>query len=359
MRDYTGMGTGPGARPAGRFTLRVLEIASQLNATFEGDGECEIAAAAPLETAGPTEIAFASTSKAQREALASAAGCLVVPPGLDLEGRTLIRASDPRAAFATIIRMLHPAPPRVPGIHATAAVAASAQLGEGVSVGPYAVIGERCVIGEGTSVGAHCVMGDEVRVGPGSILHPRVTLYPCVTVGARAVLHSGVVLGADGFGFVMEQGRYTAFPQIGRLLVGDDVEIGANTTIDRAALGATIVEDGVKLDNLIHIGHNCRIGAHVVIAAQTGIAGGSVIEHHAVIGGQVGLGDNVTIQSGAVLGSKCGVLPGKTLKGGGTVYWGVPARPLKQYLESLALIARLPELRQALKELRERLQGAS
>ncbi len=238
-----------------------------------------------------------------------------------------------------------------------AVVAESAQLGRDVSVAAYAVVGERCLVGEGCLIGPHCVLGDEVVIGAHSTLHARVTLYPRVNVGARAVIHSGAVLGADGFGYVFEDGRYTAFPQIGRLLVGDDVEIGANTTIDRAALGATVIEDGVKLDNLIHIGHNCRVGKHVVIAAQTGIAGGSVIEHHAVIGGQVGLGDNVTIQSGAVLGSKCGVLPGKIIKGGGIVYWGVPAKPLKEYLESLALMAKLPELRRAVKELQARLQG--
>lgn len=339
--------------------MRVLEIAGWLGATFEGDGEREITAAAPLDTAGAPDISFAASSKARREAAASAAGCLVVPPDLDLEGRTLIRARNPRAAFAEVIRRLHPAPPRPQGVHPTAVVAASARLGDGVGVGAYAVIGERCVVGEGSLIGPHCVLGDDVVIGPQSTLHARATLYPRVHVGARAVVHSGAVLGADGFGYVFEDGRYSAFPQIGRLLVGDDVEVGANTTIDRAALGATIVEDGVKLDNLIHIAHNCRIGQHVVIAAQTGIAGGSVIEHHAVIGGQVGLGDNVTIQSGAVLGSKCGVLPGKTLKGGGIVYWGVPAKPLKEYLESLALMAKLPELRRILRELQARLQGGA
>jgi UDP-3-O-[3-hydroxymyristoyl] glucosamine N-acyltransferase len=337
--------------------VRVREIAELLEAAFEGDGERDISAAAPLESAGAAEISFASTSKARREAAASAAGCLVVPPDLELEGRTLIRAKDPRAAFAKVIRRLHPEPPRASGIHPTALVAGTAKLGEGVAAGPYAVIGERCEIGEGTSIGAHCVLGDDVRVGPGSVLHARVTLYPRVVVGARAVLHSGVVLGADGFGFVFAQGRYTAFPQIGRLVLGDDIELGANTTIDRAALGATVIEDGVKLDNLIHIGHNCHIGQHVVIAAQTGIAGGSSIGRHAVIGGQVGIGDNVTIQSGAVLGSKSGVLPGKVLKGGGIVYWGVPAKPLKEYLEILAVMAKLPELRRTVHTLLERLGG--
>lgn len=337
--------------------MRVREIAELLEATFEGDGEREITAAAPLETAGSAEIAFVAAGRSRRDAAASAAGCLVAPPDMELEGRTLIRANDPRAAFAEVIRRLHPDPPRAPGVHPTAVVAPSARLGQDVAVGAYAVIGERCTIGDRTTIGAHCVLGDDASLGPDCLLHARVTLYPRVAVGARAVLHSGVVLGADGFGYVFTEGRYRAFPQIGRLLVGDDVELGANTTIDRAALGATIIEDGVKLDNLVHVGHNCRLGKHVVIAAQTGIAGGSVIEHHAVIGGQVGIGDNVTIQSGAVLGSKSGVLPGKVLKGGGIVYWGVPAKPLKEYLEMLALMAKLPELRRAVRALRERLAG--
>jgi UDP-3-O-[3-hydroxymyristoyl] glucosamine N-acyltransferase len=338
--------------------MRVRDIADHLSATFAGDGEREISAAAPLDTAGAGEISFVGTEKARREAAASAAGCLVVPPDLEFEGRTVIRARNPRAAFAKVVRHLHPPPARAAGIHPTAAVAASAVLGEEVAIGAYAVIGERCTIGDRSTIGPHSVLGDDAVIGPDCVLHARATLYPRVNVGARAVIHSGAVLGADGFGYVFENGRYTAFPQIGRLLVGDDVEIGANTTIDRAALGVTVIEDGVKLDNLIHIGHNCRVGRHVVIAAQTGIAGGSVIEHHAVIGGQVGMGDNVTIQSGAVLGSKCGVLPGKTLKGGGIVYWGVPAKPLKEYLESLALVARLPELRRAVRELQDRLKGA-
>jgi UDP-3-O-[3-hydroxymyristoyl] glucosamine N-acyltransferase len=342
-----------------RPTVRVLDLAELLGATFEGDGERTIAAAAPLESAGAADISFVVSARARREAAASAAGCLVVPPDLDLEGRTLIRARHPRNAFARVIRHLHPAPAPSPGIHPTAIVPDSAQLAPGVSIGAYAVIGERCVLGENSSVGAHSVLGDDVHLGPSCLLHARVTLYPRVHVGARAVIHSGAVLGAEGFGFVFENGRYSNFPQIGRLVVGDDVDIGANTTIDRAALGATVIEDGVKLDNLIHIGHNCRVGAHVVIAAQTGIAGGSVIEHHAVIGGQVGLGDNVTIQSGAILGSKCGVLPGKTLKGGGIVYWGVPAKPLKEYLESLALVGKLSTLRDTVRNLQSLLKGDS
>jgi UDP-3-O-[3-hydroxymyristoyl] glucosamine N-acyltransferase len=181
-----------------------------------------------------------------------------------------------------------------------------------------------------------------------------VTLYPDVTVGARAVLHSGCVLGADGFGFVLSGERYEKFPQIGTVEIGDDVEIGAGSCVDRAALGVTAIGSGTKLDNLVHIGHNCRIGRHVVIAAQTGLSGGVVVEDYAVIGGQVGIGDKARIESRAVLGSGCGILTSKIVRGG-QVVWGTPARPLKEHLEQLAAVSRLPKLREEIAELRRRL----
>jgi UDP-3-O-[3-hydroxymyristoyl] glucosamine N-acyltransferase len=184
-------------------------------------------------------------------------------------------------------------------------------------------------------------------------VHANVTIYSGVTIGDRAVLHSGCVLGADGFGFVRSGDRYEKFPQIGRVQIGDDVEIGANSCVDRAALGVTEIGDGTKLDNMVHIGHNCSIGRHVVIAAQTGLSGGVVVEDYAVIGGQVGIGDKARIESGAVLGSGCGILTSKIVRKG-QVVWGTPARPLKEHLEQLANLSRLPELRKQVRELDRR-----
>jgi UDP-3-O-[3-hydroxymyristoyl] glucosamine N-acyltransferase len=297
--------------------------------------------AAPLDTAGPVDIAFVLPRKAGREAAASHAGCLIVPADFDnAAARTVIRAGDPRAAFARVVTRLHPPARPQPGVHPTALVAATAVVGQDVS------------IGDRTAIGAHCFIGAGARIGADSTLHARVTLYPHTVVGARAILHSGVVLGADGFGFNRTPQGYEKFPQIGRVILGDDVELGANCTVDRAALGATEIGDGTKFDDMVHIGHNCRIGRHVLIVAQTGVGGGSVIEDWCVIGGQVGIGDNVRIKSGAILGSKSGVLPGKILPGGGQTYWGVPARPLKQYLEVLALQGRLPEMKATLDKLR-------
>jgi UDP-3-O-[3-hydroxymyristoyl] glucosamine N-acyltransferase len=186
-------------------------------------------------------------------------------------------------------------------------------------------------------------------------VYANVTIYDDCDVGIRAILHSGCVIGADGFGFALAGDRYEKFPQVGRVVIGDDVEIGANSCVDRAALGVTWIGDGTKLDNMVHVAHNCRIGRHVVIAAQTGFSGGVVVEDYAVIGGQVGIGDKARIQTRAVLGSGCGVLTSKVIRSG-QVVWGTPARPLKEHLEQLANLARLPELRKQMEELRARIQ---
>lgn len=337
--------------------MKVSEIAHWLGLPCEGDAALDILQAAPLDTAGPADISFVLPRKARREAVASRAGCLIVPEDFDnapdvTNARTMIRAPDPRAAFARVVGLLHPPARPEPGIHATALVAPSATIAPSVSIGPYAVVSEAASIGDRTAIGAHCSIGAGARIGADSTLHARVTLYPHTVVGARCILHSGVVLGADGFGFNRTPQGYEKFPQIGRVILGDDVELGANCTVDRAALGATEIGDGTKFDDMVHIGHNCRIGRHVLIVAQTGVGGGSVIEDWCVIGGQVGIGDNVRIRSGAILGSKSGVLPGKILPGGGQTYWGVPARPLKDYLEILALQGRLPEMKAALDALR-------
>ena len=332
--------------------MRVSDLAIRLQASFEGDGDLEILRAAAVEEACSGDLTFAAGRKGVAMAAASAAGCLIVDDAFPA-GRTLIRVKDPRTAFAMALTMLYPPKKFATGVHPTAVVAASAVVGEGVCVGPHAVIGERASIGAGAVIGAGSFVGDDASVGAGSLLHPRVTIYDGVRVGARAVLHSGVVLGADGFGFVRVNGAYRKFPQVGTVEVGDDCEIGANSTVDRAALGVTRLGNGVKLDNMVHIGHNCRIEDHVVIAAQTGMSGGCVIEAGAVIGGQVGMGDKVRVESGAVLGSGSGVLTSKIVRGGGT-YWGTPARPLKEYLRQLAHVANLPELAARVRELERR-----
>jgi UDP-3-O-[3-hydroxymyristoyl] glucosamine N-acyltransferase len=332
--------------------MKVIEIAQWLGLPYEGEASRNIEQAAPIESAGQAEIAFAMARKSLREVQGSHAGCLIVPEDFEnAAARTIIRAKDPRAVFAKVVARLHPPRRPEPGIHTSAIVSQSARIGAGVSIGPFVVVSDDAAVGDHATIGAHCFLGQGARIGPDCTLHSGVRIYENTEVGARTILHSGVVLGADGFGFNRTGSGYEKFPQIGRVVVGSDVELGANVTVDRAALGATTIGDGSKFDNMVHIGHNCTVGRHVIIVAQTGVAGGSVIEDWCVIGGQVGIGDNVRIKSGAILGSKSGVLTGKILSGNGQVYWGVPARPLKDYLETLALQGRLKEMKTAIDSL--------
>jgi UDP-3-O-[3-hydroxymyristoyl] glucosamine N-acyltransferase len=335
--------------------MRVRELADWLGATYEGDGEKELAGVAPLETAGAAEVAFVATRKAAAQTENSAAGCLLVPTEWPSPSyRTVIRVAQPRTAFARALNRFYPTAELKPGIHPTAVIGKDVDLGAMVYVGPHAVIGDGTRIGVSSSIGAGSVIGKRVNLGEGCILYPNVTIYDNVDIGIRTILHSGVVIGADGFGYVMEDNHWQKFPQVGRVEIGDHVEIGANSCVDRAAMGVTSIGEGTKLDNMVHVGHNCRIGKHVVVAAQTGFSGGVVVEDYAVIGGQVGIGDKARIETRAVLGSGCGVLTSKIVRSGETV-WGTPARPLKTHLEQLANLARLPDLRREVAELKRRL----
>lgn len=325
--------------------MLVKDLAALLDASIEGDPGREIQRVAAIEDATPNDLSFVTRGRAAKLAAESSAGCLLVPLDFDNSaGRTIIRTRDPRAAAARAIRMLHPVRDPAAGIHPSAVIAPGTKIGESVAIGPLVSIGEGVTIGDHTSIGAGAVIGDSVRIGAHCTIHPRVTLYSETALGDNVILHSGCIIGADGFGFVFTGSAYEKFPQIGRVEIGNNVEIGANSAIDRAALGVTSIGDGTKLDNLVHIAHNCRIGRHVVIAAQTGISGGVIVEDYAVIGGQVGIGDKAVIQSRAVLGSGAGVLTSKIVRGG-QVMWGTPARPLKEYLEQLAELSRLTKKR--------------
>jgi UDP-3-O-[3-hydroxymyristoyl] glucosamine N-acyltransferase len=297
-------------------------IAEALGVTLDtgvGNAASEIAIrrVASLRNASDDALVFIDN-----EALLSAA--ILVPLNVQAANaeRPLLRVKHPKLAFARAAKLL--AKQKLAEIHSSA------------------VLG-RASVGKDTAIGAGCVVADEVTIGEGCMLHPRVTIYGGTTIGDRVVVHAGAVLGADGFGYVRDAatGEYLQFPQQGALVIEDDVEIGANTTIDRGALEETRIGRGTKIDNLVHIGHNCRIGKNVIIAAQTGISGSCVIEDGAVVGGQVGMGDHATIGEGVIIGSGAGILPHKKLHGANQVFWGVPAKPLKQHLKELAAISRL------------------
>lgn len=336
--------------------MTASELAQALDAELEG-ADRALAGAAPLESAGETDLAFAGSAKSFAAARSSLAGCLIVPEEYGAaDGQSIIRSTSPRAAFAQALALLYPARAIHPGIHASAQLEEDIAVASTAEVGPLCTVGRGSVIGPYTRLGPGCHLGRDVHLGSHCLIHAHATLYDHTRVGDRVILHSGCVLGADGFGFAPSGGRWVKFPQVGRVEIEDDVEIGANSCVDRAALGRTRIGAGTKLDNMVHVGHNCDIGRNVVVAAQTGFSGGVRVGDGAIIGGQVGIGDKARIEAGAVLGSGSGVLTSKIVRAGQPV-WGTPARPLKEYLEQLALFRKLPEMRAELKRLRDRLDA--
>jgi UDP-3-O-[3-hydroxymyristoyl] glucosamine N-acyltransferase len=336
-----------------KFTI--AELAEKIGAEFSGDGETKIAGINSLEAADSGEIAFVEDAKFLGQAAVSKASCLIAPETAEIEFRgALIRAKNPKLAFARVAALLHPPKQRAPEIHESAVIANSATVGSNVFIGAFCCVGENSVVGTGTQFRAGAKIGDNVRIGANCVLHPNVFVDDNVTIGNRVILHAGVVIGADGFGYVRDRDEYVKFPQLGTIVIEDDVEIGANSCVDRAALrGETRIGRGTKIDNLVQIAHNVSIGERVVIASQTGISGSTVIESDAVIGGQVGFGDHARVLSGAVIGSKAGVLPGKIVRAG--VWWGIPVQPLDEYKRQNAMVKALPRLREEVKELRKQI----
>ena len=333
----------------------VADLAKIAGGRAVGDAKTQIERIADLDFAREREIAYVESEKLLEAAAQSEASCLIVTTSLAerLPNRTLIEVANPKLAFALIGAALHPPLRREPTIHPTAVVADTADIALTAYIGPNVSIGDYAHVGAYTRLEAGVVLGAHVSVGDDCVLHPNVVLYDGVTIGSRVILHASVCLGADGFGYVRHDLGYQKFPQVGTVVIEDDVEIGAHTCIDRAALGRTRIGRGTKLDNMVHIGHNCDIGERVVIAAQTGISGSVVIEDDAVIGGQVGFGDHTRVQKGAVIGSKAGILPGKIVRPG--VWWGIPVQPLDQYKRMNAHLNRLPQMREELKRLEQQI----
>ncbi|HEX3377317.1 MAG TPA: UDP-3-O-(3-hydroxymyristoyl)glucosamine N-acyltransferase [Candidatus Acidoferrales bacterium] len=332
------------------MTRTMKELADFLGCPYEGDGEVRVSGVASTVSARAEDLIYVESSRHLGPAAASASKCVVIAPGLSLNGKVLLRAAKPKLAFARAAEWLLPAESIARGIHPTAIVAQSAQIEAGVSIGPYAVIEEEVQVGEDTEIGAYCYIGRGATVGKACRFYPRVTLYAGSRVKHRVILHSGTVLGSDGFGYVSEDGKYRKFPQVGEVEIGDDVEIGANTTIDRGSLDRTVIGAGVKLDNLVHIAHNVTIGENTVIAAQTGISGSSLIGKGVIMGGQVGIADHCEVKDGAVIGAQAGIPTGKIIRGSGVV-WGTPARSLEKFKEQFAWLRRLPALAERIKKL--------
>lgn len=333
---------------------RVSELSDHVGGTVVGDGEDVIRRVNSLEAAGEGDIAYVEDEKFFESGARSNASCVIVPERSALELPCQIKVKKPKLAFALIAELLHPPKRREPDIHQSAAIADTADVALTAFIGPHVTIGAHSTVGVGTQILSGASIGDNVSVGSNCVIHPNVVIYDNITIGDRVILHAGVVIGADGFGYVRDEQSHHKFPQIGTVVIEDDVELGAHTCVDRAALGRTRVGKGTKLDNMVHVGHNCDIGERVVIAAQTGISGSVTIEDDCIIGGQVGFGDHIRVQSGAIIGSKAGILPGKIVRPG--VWWGIPIQPLDEYKRLNAHIGRLPHMREELKELNERVK---
>lgn len=324
------------------------EIADFVGGTLRGDAERRIHGVGSLEHAGAGALAYADAGHLDGVARTGAA-CVLVPDG-DFPGRTVILVDNPRVAFARAAQWLAPAEAPFRGVHPEAAVHDEAVLAPDAAVGACAVIDRGAQVGAGTVVHPGCYVGSGCRIGAGCILYPHAVLYPGMELGDRVIVHAGAVLGADGFGFVFDGERHVKIPQVGDVKIGSDVEIGANTCVDRGTLDETVVREGAKLDNLCQIAHNVRIGPHAIVASQAGIAGSSHVGGHATVAGQVGIGDHCRIDDHALIGAQGGV-PSRKRVPAGEIYWGTPARPLKDVKVQVAHVSRLPKMAEDLKRL--------
>jgi UDP-3-O-[3-hydroxymyristoyl] glucosamine N-acyltransferase len=319
------------------------DLAQFLKARLQGDPTIEISAVASIAGARSGDLVFVEDARHLAGAEGSRASAIIAGDFAEVAGKPRLASPHPRLAFARAAAWLRQSEQAGRSIHPTAVIHPDAQLDATVTVEERAVIRGNVRMGANTIIGAGCVIGPDVTIGENCRLYPQVTLYPNTVLCDRVIVHAGAVLGSDGFGYVRDAatGHYEKFPQIGRLVVEDDVEIGANATLDRGALDETRIGRGTKIDNLVHVGHNVWIGEDVVIAAQTGLSGSAVVSNNVIIGGQVGIADHVRIEEGAILGAQSGIPSKKVIRGKGVIFWGTPARPIKEYLKDLATLGRL------------------
>lgn len=321
--------------------VRLGDLAARVGGQVRGDPDRMIEGVATLEAAGPGQLAPFTHRRYRRSAEATRAGALLVSPGTELSGHDLLEAPEPYLALALALEHFHPEPPPSAGISPDASVGEEVRLGEGVSVGPFAVLSERVTLGDRVVIGAGSVLGSDVVVGEETVLAPRVVLYPRTVVGARCRIHAGAVLGADGFGFATTSEGHRKIPQVGRVVVEDDVEIGANTTIDRGALDDTVIGRGSKLDDLVMVAHGVRLGPHALMAAQSGVAGSSRVGAWATFAGQSGAAGHLTLGDRVIVAAKSAVFGDLAP---GAFVAGIPAIDHRVWKRAQAAARRLPEL---------------
>jgi len=330
--------------------IPLRQLAERCGVELAGDGDVVIDRVASLDSAESGGIAFLSNPKYRHRLADTRASAVIVAPA-DAEATTLPRlvTTNPYATYAHVAAILHPVRAAAPGVHPTGVIAPSARVASSASIGPHVTIGERSTIGERAQIGAGVAIGDDCTVGEDCILRPRVVLYAQSSVGPRTIIHSGAVIGADGFGMAEHQGQWVKVPQLGRTIIGADVEVGANTTIDRGAIGDTVIEDDVKLDNQIQIGHNCRIGAHTAIAGCVGIAGSTTVGRNCKIGGAAMIAGHIEIADGTVIAAASGV--GSSITSPGVYTGAIPAQPQRDWMRMIGALFRLRSLAERVRAL--------
>ncbi len=337
--------------------LTAGEICALVEGELQGDESRAVHGVAPLDTAGPEALSFVASTRYLPYLQATRAGIVLIVEGMAgavPEGSVGIVVRDPHQALYTVLTQLYPSSRVKSDVHSSAVVASSARVAEDVSIGPYAVIGDDVEIGSGTVVGAHAVIGRGVRMGSDVVIHPHATIQEEVRIGDRCVIHSGARVGNHGFGFIFRDGGFQKIPQVGGCVLEDDVEVGPNCNIDRGSIGDTVVGRGTKIDALVHLGHNVRVGRHVMFAGQAGVSGSTTIGDGAALGGQVGVGGHLSIGRGARIGAQAGVISDVPA---GETYSGYPARPHREALKAQAGAFRLPELLRRLKKLEQAIFG--
>jgi UDP-3-O-[3-hydroxymyristoyl] glucosamine N-acyltransferase len=335
----------------GASTITAEAIAALVSGELIGDGKTEVSGVAPLDRAESRHVSILSSGRYAPMMATTKAGVVLVDPEFrDAPGtpRARIIVQQPLEKLLSLLPRLYPREPLAPGVASTARIGTGASIGQRVSIGEYAIIGARATLGDGVAIGPHCVVGDNVSIGDGTRLWPGVTIYSGSTVGMRTAIHSGARIGCDGFGYVFRDGAHQKIQHVGRCIIGDDVEIGANTTIDRGSIDDTVVGNGTKIDNLVHIAHNVRIGERCLIMAQVGVAGSVVIGDSAILAGQAGISGHLTIGAGARLAAQAGVFGDIPA---GETWSGYPARPHREALRASAALFKLAGMMRRLEKL--------
>lgn len=343
----------PKGGPTAPVRYRLGDLAGRVGGQVRGDADRWIEGIQTLDRAGPTELSFVTNPRYRRRALTTAAGALLVGPGHEPVDRDLLTVTEPQSALAELLELFHPVAPVHSGISEDARLGHGVRVGKDVAVGAFAIVGDRVILGDRVQIGSGSVIGDDCRVGDDTQVRPRVVLYPETVVGARCLLHSGVVIGADGFGFATQSaGGHRKIPQVGKVVIEDDVEIGANSAVDRAAIGETRIGKGTKIDDLVMVAHGVTIGPESLLAAQVGIAGSTRLGTRVTFAGQSGAAGHLEIGDGAVVAAKTAVfkdLPARAFVA------GVPAVDHRSWKRGQAALAKLPELRSRLRDLERRL----